>query len=213
MLASKTDAYVYNVGVGSCQMSEHSTEKYNAFSMEKLADAITTGNFDLRDGIVAGGTAPVAFTRCLNTLKSIDFRTVDIITIAYGTNDFKNGKSLEEVEAAARYSIETVKNKYPNIEIVLCTPVYRYWIDENGDFLEDSNTKEINGIKLTQYVQLYQKLGEEYGLAVIDNYNGSGINAQNRADCFDGADTTHPNEAGRQLIAENMAKELTAYFG
>ena len=213
MIAAQTAATVHNVGFGSCQMSEHTTEKYNTFSMEKLADAITTGNYDLQDGIIASGTAPVAFKRCLATLKSIDFNSVDIITIAYGTNDFKNGKSLEEVRNAAQYSIETIQKKYPHIDIVLCIPVYRYWIDDAGNFVEDSSTKEINGVKLTDYIKLYKEIGKEYGLVVIDNYNGSGITVANRADCFTGTDTTHPNEIGRQMIAENMAKELCKYFG
>ena len=212
-IAEKTKATVYNVGFGSCQMSEHSTEKYNAFSMEKLADAITTGNFELQDSIIAGGDAPVAFTRCLETLKSINFNNVDIITIAYGTNDFKNGKSLEDVMNAAKYSIETIQNAFPHIEIVLCTPVYRYWLDENGNFLEDSETMEINGILLTDYIGLYTEICEEYGLFMIDNYNNSGINATNRDKYFDGTDTTHPNLEGRKLIAENMAKRLCSYFG
>lgn len=213
MIADKTGATVYNVGFGSAQMSENSTAKYEPFGMKNLADAITTGDWTTQDAVIDSGNAPTAYKRCLPTLKSIDFNTVDIITIAYGTNDFKQGKSLEDVRNAAKYSIETIKNKYPHIDIVLCIPVYRYWIDDEGNFIEDSNTKEINGIKLTDYIQLYKELGEEYDLVVIDNYNGSGITASNRADCFTGTDTTHPNETGRQMIAENMSKVLYENFG
>ena len=213
MIANKTGATVYNVGFGSAQMSKHSTEKYNTFSMEKLAEAVTTGNFSLQESVVASGNAPTAYTRCLGTLKSIDFNKVDIITIAYGTNDFKNGKSLDSVRNAAERSIEMIRSKYPDIEIVLCIPVYRYWLDDAGNFLEDSNTKEINGVKLTDYINLYKQIGNKYGLLVIDNYNGSGISAANRSSCFTGTDTTHPNETGRQMIAENMAKELYNHFG
>lgn len=183
--------------------------KYNAFGMESLADAITTGDFSLQE---AHYTKEERFIQPFNTLKSINFNDVDIITIAYGTNDFAKSKTLEEVEAAAKYSIETILAKYPNIDIVLCTPVYRYWIDENGDFVEDSETKEINGVKLTEYIQLYKEIGKKYGLLVIDNYNGSGINASNRTECFTGTDTTHPNETGRQKIADYMSKELCKRF-
>lgn len=210
MIANKTDATVYNVGFGGAQMSETSNAKYDAFGMENLADAITTGDFSLQENYC---TKENRFTAPFNTLKSIDFNSVDIITIAYGTNDFVKGNSLETIKNATKYSIETIQNKYPHIDIVLCTPVYRYWIDDTGNFIEDSNTKEINGIKLTDYIQLYKEIGKEYGLVVIDNYNGSGITASNRADCFTGTDTTHPNETGRQMIAENMANELYKYFG
>lgn len=212
MIATETAATVHNVGFGSAQMSENSAAKYEPFGMKNLADAITTGDWTTQDAVINSGNAPTAYQRCLPTLKSIDFNSVDIITIAYGTNDFKNGKSLDEVKSAAKYSIETIKAKYPHIDIVLCTPVYRFWIDDSGNFVEDSNTKEINGIKLTDYIQLYKEIGNEYDLVVIDNYNGSGITASNRAECFTGTDTTHPNEKGRRLIAENMSKELYKYF-
>ena len=212
-ISEKTGATAYNVGFGSAQMSENSTAKYEPFGMKNLADAITTGDWTTQNAVINSGNAPVAYKRCLPTLQSIDFNNVDIITIAYGTNDFKNGKSLEEVGDALRYSIETISKKYPNIQIVLCTPVYRFWLDDNGNFVEDSTTKEINGIKLTDYIELYKNIADEYNLFVIDNYNYSGINAANRNECFTGTDTTHPNETGRQMIAENMAKELYNYFG
>lgn len=210
MIADKTGATVYNVGFGGAQMSETSNAKYDAFGMENLADAITTGDFSLQENYC---TKENRFTAPFNTLKSIDFNSVDIITIAYGTNDFVKGNSLEMIRNAAKYSIETIKNKYPNIDIVLCIPVYRYWIDDEGNFIEDSNTKEINGIKLTDYIQLYKELGEEYDLVVIDNYNDCGINFTSKDQCFTGTDTTHPNEVGRQMIAENMSKVLYENFG
>ena len=76
-----------------------------------------------------------------------------------------------------------------------------------------STNIEINGIKLTDYIQLYKELGEEYDLVVIDNYNDCGINFTSKDQCFTGTDTTHPNEVGRQMIAENMSKVLYENFG
>ena len=213
MIAEKTGATVYNVAFGGTQMSASGDELYDAFGMEKLADAIATGNFDLQDSYIASGNAPAAFSGYLNTLKAIDFSTVDIITISYGTNDFVNGKSLEDVKKAAQYSIETIRKAYPNVEIVLCTPTYRFWLDENGNFVEDSNTKEIEEIKLTDYIDLYKEIGTDYSVLVIDNYSDCGITAATRDLYFTGTDSTHPNEAGRQMIAEHMANELLETFG
>lgn len=194
-------------------MSSHSMSEFDAFGMCKLADAITTKNYTLQDTAILSDSEPAYFANSLELLKSIDFNSVDIITIAYGTNDFTSSKSLETVGDALRYSIDTIKSKYPNIDIVICTPTYRFWMDDNGDFLYDSNTREIGGVKLTDYIQLYKNIANEYGLHLIDNYNGSGINETNRGDCFSATDGTHPNETGRQMIAENIAKELYKYFG
>ena len=99
------------------------------------------------------------------------------------------------------------------MEIVLCTPTYRFWLDENGNFVEDSNTKEIEEIKLTDYIDLYKEIGTDYSVLVIDNYSDCGITAATRDLYFTGTDSTHPNEAGRQMIAEHMATELLETFG
>lgn len=194
-------------------MSSHSMSEYDAFGMLNLANAITTNVWDLQDNAILSDSEPAYFANSLELLKSIDFNSVDIVTIAYGTNDFTSAKSLATVEDALRNSIETIKNKYPNIDIVICSPTYRFWMDNNGNFLYDSNTREIGGAKLTEYIQLYKDIASEYGLCFIDNYNGSGICYDNRTECFPSTDGTHPNETGRQMIAENMAKELYKQFG
>ena len=220
-ISDLTYATTYNVGFGGCRMSEHSIQNFDAFGMRNLADAITTGDFTIQDAAIeASGTAtseatgklPTYFANSLALLKSIDFNNVDIITIAYGTNDFTSSKSLNDVEAALRESIEAISEKYPNTEIVICSPIYRCWLDSEGNFINDSETKSYGGVMLSDYVELYGEIANEYGLLFIDNYNGSGISADNWSSCFSGTDGTHPNASARQMIAENIAKELSNYF-
>jgi hypothetical protein len=62
--------------------------------MCNLADAIATGDFSAQDAMVNHADAHAYFPEALNTLKGIDFQTVDIITIAFGSNDFTNGDAL-----------------------------------------------------------------------------------------------------------------------
>lgn len=192
--------------------------------MYRLADAIKSGNWNLQDDAIYNEEfGPTYFKTTLELLKSIDFNSVDIITIAYGTNDFtgKNAISSSDsydiatFEGALRYSIETIQSAYPHIDIVVCTPIYRFWMDKenNYEYLYDSNTHEINGQKLTDFVQSVKNIADEYNLLCIDNYYDSGICYDNRTECFSSTDGTHPNEKGRQMIAENMAKELYKYFG
>lgn len=211
-IANMTNAIVYNVGFGGCRMAEHPSPQYDAFGMYRLADSIANKDWSMQDDAIAS-MSNVNFTEKLATLKSIDFSKVDIITIAYGTNDFSGSDSYEtKFKNALRHSIETISNAYPNIEIVLCTPIYRFWMDENGEFLEDSDTSVKSGKKLTDFVQWIKEVASEYNLYVIDNYNESGINSTNRAEVFPSNDGTHPNSIGRKMIAENMAKKLYEKF-
>lgn len=220
-LADYTGATTYNVGFGGCRMSTHS-DSWNAFSMYSLADSITTKNFSLQDNAISSDNSlPSYFANHLSVLKNIDFNDVDIITIAYGTNDFTGGNYIDNADnkrdistlaGALRYSIENISKTYPDIQIVICTPMYRFWMDDNGNFLEDSDTKEINGIKLTDFVQAEKNVAKEYDLFAIDNYYDLGINKNNYKQCFPETDGTHPNSYGRKLIAEHIAQKLYERF-
>lgn len=225
-LANHTLATVYNVGFGGCRMSTHSMEAYDAFGMCRLADAIVSGDWHLQEEALAiesqSGGVPSYFADSLAQLKGIDFHCVDVITIAYGTNDFTAGKALEHTDnqtditvfaGALRYSIDTLHKAYPHLKIVICTPTYRFKTDEAGMFLYDSEEWTINGKKLTDFVQKIKDVADEYGLPCIDNYVGSGICYDNKDLCFSGKDGTHPNEIGRQKIATYMAQELYRLFG
>ncbi len=212
-IANSTNATVYNVGFGGCRMSSHPDARYDAFSMKNLATALVKKDWSKQDEAIKSLTNNL-FIKNLATLKSINFKKVDIITISYGTNDFEGSVSLSDYEKALRDSIEIIRNAYPKIKIVLCTPIYRTWLDENGGFKYDSDTHANGwGYKLTTMVTKIKNIANEYGLFVIDNYNDSGINATNRTKYFPSNDGVHPNEKGRQMIAENMAKQLHKRFG
>ena len=221
-LSNLTGADVYNVSFGGCRMSTHDTN-YTPFSMCSLADSIANQNFESQENALKNYSSfPTYFSNTVARLKNIDFNTVDIITIGYGTNDFGGGKMIDNQNnlydtntfaGALRYSIETISKAYPNIEIVICTPIYRFWIDDSNNFLYDSNTYEINGKKLTDFVEIEKKIANDYSLTVVDNYYDLNINETNRAKYFPVDDGTHPNREGRKLIAEYIAKKLYEKLG
>ena len=223
-LSEITGAEAYNVAFGGCRMSEHILPQFDRYSMYRLADAIVSRDFSLQDESFSyepiGEALPDYFPEGLATLKGIDFSEADIITIAYGTNDFTAGRPLEgndryDIKAfggAMRYSIERIREAFPKLEIVICSQTYRFW-RENGIPVSDSNTRVEKGNKLTDFVRKTEEIAREYGLFYIDNYNGNVINESNRDICFSETDGTHPLVPGLKLIAENMARELTEKFG
>lgn len=219
-LASMTGATVHNCGFGGCRMSYHPSANYDAFSMTKLADAVANNDFSVQDTAISnteGDSLPGYFKEGLNLLKSIDFSTVDIITIAYGTNDF-NGVTLDNAEnklsqrtfaGALRYSIETILTAYPHIHIFVCSPTYRFWMDGEYSFVEDSDTKQGGAYYLvTDVVEKGREVSAEYKVPFIDNYYSLGINKFNRVQYFPKTDGAHHNIEGRKLIAAHIAKEL-----
>lgn len=88
-------ATVYGVAFGGCRMSSHVLH-WDAFSMYRLADGIVSGDWTLQDAAIAAGVSrmPAYFATALATLKSINFSTVDYITISYGTKDLYGGQRV-----------------------------------------------------------------------------------------------------------------------
>jgi lysophospholipase L1-like esterase len=218
-LAELTGATVHNCGFGGCRMSTHTLPNYAPFSMFALADAIVSRDFSTQETAVVatdGELVPSYFANTLALLKSIDFAEVDIITIAYGTNDFTASKALDNEDnkidtntfaGAMRYSIEKLLETYPHLQIFSCGQTYRFWMDAEGVFVEDSDTKAYNGSTLHDFVAKTKEVAEEYHLPFIDNYN-IGMNKFNRSVYFPATDGTHPNVTGNELIARHIAKEL-----
>lgn len=220
-LAKITGATVYNCGFGGCHMSNHYSEIYNPFSMCNLADAIVSGDWTAQENaltVTGSSDVPSYFAEALAILKGLDFSKVDIITIAYGTNDWTADNNIENnndlyskntFAGALRYSIEKLLTAYPNLKIFICSQTYRFWMDDDGAFIEDSDTKE-NGykVKLTDYVAKTEEIAKAYHLPFIDNYYSLGFNMFNRSKYFKGIDGTHPLPEGCRLIAEHIANEL-----
>lgn len=227
-IAQLTGATVYNVGFGGCRMGKHQYENWTPFSMYSLANSIASGDFSLQDSALEGTldvggddpALPDRFPTRLNTLKSIDFNQVDIITIAYGANDHgaNNRKlytddkyDLETYSGALRHSIETITEAYPHISIYICTPIYRFSNDRNNGyaFLHDSDTHlNLRNNTLVDYVQAAKDISAEYNLTCIDNYYELGINKDTRHLYFSLSDGTHPLPAGRLLMAKNIVRYL-----
>ena len=221
-LSQITGATVYNIGYGGCRMTTYMPhEQWDAFSMYRLAEAVASGDYSYQLAAFSfdDGYSKHAyyFRDHYEKLISIDFNEVDIITIAYGTNDLTAGRLApnddytKDFKKALSYSIELIQKAYPHINIYLCTPIYRAWTDANNGhaFVEDSNTKiYYNTYKLTDYVQAIKDVGAEYNLPVIDLYYGLGINKQNRLHYFNINDGTHPNEKGRYHMAKYMAEHM-----
>ena len=213
-IARKTGMEVINAGFGGCRMAQHPGDGYSAFSMYSIADSIASGDWSVQD--VGIGKVNISnATEHLESLKAVDWSAVDYITIFYGTNDFTGGVPIGEddnslattqYKGALRYSIEKILTAYPKIRIVLLTPIYRFWTEDGT--VTDSDSREVSGLKLTDYVKAVTDVADEYKLPVFNLYNSLGINKINRTTFL--SDGVHPSESGRERIAESIAARLSS---
>ena len=217
ILAKLTGATVKNGAFGGCRMAVH-TGHWDAFSMYRLAYAIANNDYSLQDDALNYDDRTSYAEEPLAVIKNTDFSKVDIVTIAYGTNDWNGGNAADNADnlydtttvcGALRYSVETLLTAFPQLRIFVLLPTYRFWMDSAGAFTEDSETKTNKyGKTLGEYNQAIKSVAESYNLPVIDNYKQLGINKFNRTQHFPANDGTHHNGNGRNVIATHLAKKL-----
>ena len=204
-VAEITGADVINVGFGGSSMAKVGSGAFAQFSLPALTDAIIGKSWTNQDANVGAATG---WDEQLPKLKEIDFSTVDMIVLHYGTNDFTSANALEgsgvtSVCGALRYSLDKLIAAYPQIRFFISLPVYRYWDNAYPDTYTNSN-----GAKLTDFIEAIRKVAMEYNYPVIDGYHGMGVNKLNAAYYL--ADQTHHNLAGMKLFGEFIAAQLVA---
>lgn len=231
MIADATGAMVYNAGFGGCRMAVHSTP-WRAFSMYALADSIASGDWSVQEAaLVSGaGTLPDYFADTVAMLKTIDFSTVDYITIGYGVNDYTGNVFINSTDAtfanewdyfkgALEYSLKTILRAHPNIRIAVISPCWMWFpaLDDSFDYdSDDPQSANTRGYTLPDYVGACKTVCESCHVAYIDTYYTLGFNPYSyTAYFYTGdpiADGTHPNQAGRQLRADRIVGQLNSLY-
>ncbi len=194
---------VYNVGFGGCTMTPTDTlgGGYDKFSMHALATAVLANDFTAQTTLAT--TTLGGFLAHLNTLKAIDFATIDICFISYGTNDFGfnvNSGTADVVSnltvaGAMKEVVNKLQSKNPNMEIIFTTPIYRA-----DKFLNTLN------LPLSVYADTIKGTAGRLGTKVIDLHTCSGINEFNYTTLLKVADKLHPVAAGNTLMAKAFVK-------
>ena len=220
ILGKETGMQVINAGFGGCRMSDtHTTAAYAAFSMVKLADAVTSGDWSLQDSNVSGLSTVTNGTEHLAALKEVDWSKVDFVTIAYGTNDIQSAIGIDNTSnpqdtkkylGALRYAITKILTAYPHIKMLLLTPIYRYWNDENID----SDSKMFNGgtQHFTEWGDGLLEVAKDYKIPAVDMYRTLGFNSITRTYYFPSTDGTHPNAKGLKVIGGKIAAKLLSEY-
>ena len=121
----------------------------------------------------------------------------DIITVAYGTNDWATEVSRKDFIDRMNEFFEALAQNYPNAKIFALSPIWRAdWQDEHifGDFLD---IKE----------ELLKMSKKHSSVTVIDGFNFVPKECELFSDKY-----LHPNDEGFSHYADRLIKELKKNF-
>ena len=169
--------------------------------MNRLVDSIVAEDFTLQENQIS--KCNETYKKRFETLKSIDFNDVDYITIFYGTNDWNYGRILKSeddanvenkqrtnVEDSIRYCVSKLQEKYPHIKIIVLSP---YWCtfddnntdknpNKNGDYLEDYTNyiaSIAESMSVTKVINLYKEL-DSINYSNYEYYMYDGVHPSDR---------------------------------
>lgn len=120
----------------------------------------------------------------------------DLITVAYGSNDWAAGKTASELTDHCRQFLQNLCRNYPGVGIFLISPIWRSNFDCSNPCMD------------------YQTVTESiwFAAAEFDNVifiSGSELLPRDETLLFD---RLHPNDKGFEIYAGNLTEKLRAHL-
>lgn len=224
-LADYTNATCYNCAFGGSSMGTDlvSPDPYlEAFNGWKILTAITTNDWsEMQDAIDNDPTYAhlrANFQAHLDILKNMNWSTVDVITLSYGTNDWSTKVVLDDPDApkstdtftgAFRTALETLWSVYPGIKVIAFGIVWRGLTISGGQITADSDDGKHGRLwYLREYEEAAQEVCSEYHVPFVPMYDYTNFNRYTWSVYFPNNDATHPNAQGRKVMAKRYAAHL-----
>lgn len=161
-------------------------------------------------------TFPTEALEVMEQLKSIDWETVDVITIMYDGSDYLDGRKVYDIENLTNIyttygnlcaSIELFQQCFPYIRIIVMSPTYAFGIDEDGEYIS-SDIKIYDEHPLSTYAGMMERGAYLHYVTYLDHIYGT-VHEDNATEYL--IDNIHLNVKGREAVAERF-KFALEYF-
>ena len=209
---------IFNGAMGGTSASRINREGRLAYSKDSLSFAMISRaalleDFGWQQATRVRESNTEYFSEVIDDLEKIDFSGVDILLVSYGLNDYHAGVPLDNPEdpydpytfaGAFRSGLSAWRKAYPDLRIILLTSTYS-WYDYAEETCEE---KDEGGGILEDYINMEIQVAEEMDVEILDLYHDFYPHETWEDWKLYTRDGLHPNEAGRQLLAETIAAYL-----
>lgn len=230
MIADMADATVYNCSISGSYMASEwpyfsaADRPMDAYTFYWLA--VLAAGIDVESNFTAaaeklGENIPPDAEEVIRMIKSIDFSTVDVITLMYDATDYllghqmyndDNDMDITRFTGNMEAGIAILQQYYPHIRIIVMGPCYAYAIDDNGEYVSSDIMRFTGEFGQQDVLSTYSI--KQYGscssrsVTFIDHLYGT-ITEDNARDYL--IDNLHLNKDGREMVAKRFVSALKRF--
>lgn len=222
LIAKQDDAVVYNCAVNKTYMTsknptlmlgDYPLDAFSFYWLTTLATMPDVVNNNYTEAFrQLGDNVPEGARETYDTLSTIDFNTVDVITIMYDGSDYLAGRPLynganatdiQYFTGSLEAGIDLLQQTFPHIRIIVMSPTYAFGINAKGEYVSSDIQKYRD--YLSSYVLMQGNSAYSKAVTFVDNLYGT-ITEDNAPEYL--IDNLHLNLAGRQLVAKRFSEAL-----
>lgn len=227
MIEEMTGATIYNCSISGSYMasqspvispSESPMDVYTFYWLVMLACGSDTMYTFEEAKETLGDAVPPEADRVINTLTTLDFSTVDVITVLYDATDYllghemysdQNDKDIEQFTGNLEAGLEMLHDIYPHIRIIVMSPPYAFSdkLDEDGNYISSDIARYGQDVLSTYVIKEYGSCATR-NVSFVDHLYGT-ITEDNAKKYL--IDNLHLNAAGRREIAKRFVYALYYY--
>ena len=227
VIEEMTGATIYNCSISGSYMasqspiispSESPMDVYTFYWLIMLAcgSDITRSFEEAKETL--GDAVPPEADQVINTLTTLDFSTVDVITVLYDATDYllghemysdQNDTDIEQFTGNLEAGLEMLHDIYPHIRIIVMSPPYAFSdkLDENGNYISSDIARYGQDVLSTYVIKEYGSCATR-NVTFVDHLYGT-ITEDNAHEYL--IDNLHLNAAGRREIAKRFVYALNYY--